>query len=743
MVRNRLRLEIRGTVQGVGFRPFVHRLASDLGLAGWVRNGPAGVSCEAEGPRDALETFRRRLPLEKPSRAEFASIGEAWIAPRGGAAFEILPSEQDAPAEARLPPDAAPCADCLRELRDPADRRRRHPFINCTACGPRYSILEALPWDRSRTTMAGFAPCDRCRREYEDPADRRFHAEPVACPACGPSLALRDPRGARLAAGDDALARAGQALRDGRTVAVKGVGGFHLMVRARDEAALRRLRERKAREEKPFAVLVRDLAAACALVVMEPQEAAWLAEPGAPIVLARRRDDRLAPAVAPGRPQLGLFLPPSPLHQLLADDLDEPLVATSGNLSDEPICIDDAEALERLHGIADLFLVHDRRIVRPLDDSVVRLIDGGPCFLRRGRGYAPYDLPLDAPLPPALAVGAQLKGCVAVSDGARIRVGPHLGDLSSEPGFASFRRAAEDLPRLSGLVPDTIIHDLHPDYRSTRWAQDDGRPPAGVQHHHAHLHAALAEHRLEPPVLGVVWDGTGWGPDGTVWGGEFLRAEPGGIRRAGHLRRFRLPGGEAAVREPRRAALGALVELFGPDAPPAPGFEAPELALLLDLLRKGLRSPWTSSAGRLFDAAAALCGLRERTGYEGQAAMELEAAVDPAETGRYPIGRDGDWGPLLRGLIEDRARGESAGLCAARFHRGMAELIVDVAAREGLRDVVLTGGCFQNRVLAEAAARRLREEGFRPRLHRVVPPNDGGIAAGQIASLRRKEAPCA
>ncbi len=738
-MKGRLRLEIRGDVQGVGFRPYVHRLAGSLGLAGWVCNGPRGVTCEVEGPLSALEAFQERLPRELPPRAAIRGLDTARVEALGESGFEIRPSLSDAAPAFSVPADSAPCPDCLRELRDPSNRRYRHPFISCTRCGPRYSVLESLPWDRVRTTMKEFPFCPDCRREYEDPADRRFHAEPLACPACGPSLTLLDPGGRLLAVRDEALGRASRALAEGLIVAVKSVGGFQLMTDACSETAVRRLRERKAREEKPFAVLLPDLETVRRLGRPGPIEEELIAAPEAPIVLIRRGNDGLAPSVAPGNPWLGLLLPPSPLHELLAGP---PLVATSGNLSDEPLCIGNAEALERLGGIADLFLMHDRGIVRPLDDSVVRVIDGAPCFLRRGRGYAPYGVPLPRPVPAALAVGAQLKGSVALGTGRLIVVGPHLGDLGSVRGYEHFRQAAGDLPRLLEAAPGLVLHDAHPDYRTTRHARDCGLPARPVQHHHAHVFAAMAEHGLEPPVLGVAWDGTGWGPDGSVWGGEFLRVEADGVRRAGHLRTFRLPGGEAAVREPRRSALGVLFELFGRDLPAPPGFEDAESGPLLGLLDRGVNSPRTSSAGRLFDAAAALCGLRLRGGFEGQAAMALEFALDASAEGRYDIGPEGDWGPLLRGLLADLARGESPGRCSARFHRGMADLIADAARREGIPDVVLSGGCFQNRALAEEAVRRLREEGFRPRLQRRIPPNDGGIAAGQIASLLWRQEPC-
>lgn len=728
----RLRLVLRGVVQGVGFRPYVYRLAGELGLAGWVRNGPEGVVCEVEGPEAAVDRLRDRLPRELPPRASIDALEAARLPATGAATFEILASASGSPPAPTVPPDLAPCGDCLRELRDPEDRRHRYPFLNCTRCGPRYSILEDLPWDRARTSMRGFALCAACRREFEDPADRRFHAQPLACPECGPSLSLLDPEGRSSASHEAALHATLDLLRDGRIAAVKGVGGFHLLVDARNDAAVRRLRERKHREEKPFAVLVAGLEEARLLARLDGLEETLLTGPEAPIVLVRSRSGGPAPSVAPGNPLLGLLLPPSPLHVLISEGFGAPLVATSGNRGGEPLCTGNGEALERLAGIADAFLVHDRPIVRPLDDSIVRVVDGRPLPLRCGRGFAPLAIP--NPTPPALAVGGHLKGAVAVSDGVRTVLGPHLGDLGHPAADDAFRRALEDLPRLYRVKPPCVVHDRHPEYRSTHHAESLGLPPLGVQHHEAHAMAAMADNGLEPPVFAVVWDGAGWGPDGTVWGGEFLRIDADGVTRLEHLRRFRLPGGDRAAREPRRAALGVLHEL---------GIPAESAPAELDALERGVNSPWTSSAGRLFDAVAAILGLRERCSFEGQAAMALEFLVEAEEDGGYHDGTSTDWGPIVLGVLRDRDAGLPASRIAARFHRGLAELAVGAARRAGLENVVLSGGCFQNQVLAELVSRRLREEGFQPHAHRRVPPNDGGLALGQLVALARRTTPCA
>lgn len=742
----RLRVAMRGAVQGVGFRPFLHRLAGDLGLAGWVRNGPDGVLCEFEGPPAALAALLERIPRERPPRAAIHGMEHAFLDPVGYEGFAIRESATADAATAVVLPDIATCADCLREMFDPADRRHRYPFINCAHCGPRYTIVESLPYDRPRTTMKAFAMCGACRAEYENPGDRRFHAQPVACPECGPRLELRTPAGVPQAHRDEALRAAARALRDGSIVAVKGVGGFHLMADARNGRAVLRLRERKGREEKPFAVLYPSLDAVRAATRVTPLEENLLASPEGPIVLVRRQDDGLAPSVAPGNPYLGILLPSNPLHHLLAADLGFPVVATSGNLSEEPICTDNREALERLGGIADLFLVHDRPIGRPVDDSIVRVVLGRPLLLRRARGHAPFPVGLSPPAaPPALALGAQLKSTLAISVGEDAVLSQHLGDLGSGPAFENFRNVIRDMEALYGHRPRIVACDLHPDYRSTRHAASLGHPVVSIQHHYAHVLSCMAENELDPPVLGVAWDGTGWGPDGTVWGGEFLRVADGGFERSAHLRTFGLPGGEKAVVEPRRAALGVLFEMFGSGLPgdlaPVRSFERGELAILLAMLGKGLRTPRTSSAGRLFDAAASLLGLRQRCTFEGQAAMDLEFLAEDRETDGHYDGAGEDWEPLMRAILDDLRRGVPAGRIAARFHNSLAETIVQVARRLGDERVVLSGGCFQNRVLTERAVRRLREEGFRPYWHQRVPPNDGGIALGQLAALRPSAAP--
>jgi hydrogenase maturation protein HypF len=739
----RLRIVVRGAVQGVGFRPFVHRRATALGLAGWVRNGAEGVVIEAEGTPEHLDALVEAIRNNPPPNASVAAVEVAEAARCGDAGFAVRPSTVDGARTARVPPDLATCDDCLRELLNPADRRYRYPFINCTRCGPRYSLVEGMPYDRERTAMRRFPLCPACRAEYEDPADRRFHAEPNACPACGPRLMLWDGAGAALARDDDALRTAAEALRAGWIVAVKGIGGFHLLVDARDEAAVRRLRAAKGREEKPFAVMFPDLAAVRASCRIGPAEAALLAGPARPIVLLRRDGDRLAPSVAPDSPRLGALLPYAPLHHLLMRELGFPVVATSGNLGGEPIVTDERDAVARLGRVADRFLVHDRPILRPVDDSVAQVVCGAPQLLRRGRGYAPAPVADDLP-DRVLAFGGHLKATVALTSGGNIVASQHLGDLETVAARDGHARAQDDLVRLHAAAPRLAACDAHPDYASTRAAEASGLPLVRVQHHVAHVAACMAEHGLAPPVLGIAWDGAGYGPDGTIWGGEFLHVTPTGWRRVAHLRRFPLPGGEAAMREPRRAALGLLFAAYGEDAfgmtdlPPVAAFSPSERAVLRTVLTRSVQTPETTSAGRLFDAFAALCGLRQRATYEGQAASAFEWAAEGFATGRaydLPVTGDGplviDWGSALAAALADLRAGAAAGVVSEALHNGLAAAIAAVAARIGEPRVVLTGGCFQNVRLTEAAVGTLGSAGFEPFRHQQVPPNDGGLAVGQ------------
>ncbi|MFZ5875625.1 MAG: carbamoyltransferase HypF [Nitrospirota bacterium] len=742
--RERRAVTVSGRVQGVGFRPFVYRLAAELGLAGWVTNADDGVRIEVEGDAGRLARFVDRLRSEVPARAVIGRVSVTPVEPIGASTFVIRPSSAAGAAGIVVPPDATPCDPCRREIFDPSARRYRYPFTQCATCGPRYTIISAMPYDRANTTMAGFAMCAACHTEYEDPSDRRFHAEAVACPACGPRAALWDADGRVLGVEQDAVIDAARAIRNGRIVAVKGVGGFHLLVDATNDAAVRELRRRKRRPDKPFALLCESPGVVESLCRVADIEAALLRSAEGPIVLLRARTGAAAPAVAPNNPNLGVMLPPSPLHLLLAREVGVPVVATSGNRSDEPICTDEREALTRLRGIADVFLVHDRPIARHVDDSVVRVIGGDGVVLRVGRGYAPLSVPGSSGTG-VIAVGGGHKNTVAVSTGDGIVLSQHIGTLNTPHARTIHRRTATDLARLHGVLPSVTAGDLHPDDSAASHGAPSDRPATRVQHHHAHVLSCLAEHGLDGPALGVAWDGTGYGPDGTVWGGEFLAVHGASWRRIGHLRRFRLPGGESAVREPRRAALGVLVELFGNDAvehdtlPPLASWPASQRALLARTATRGVNAPWTSSAGRLFDAVASLIGIRQVATFEGQAAMELEfAAQESTDRDAYPVAvidQDGvavvDWEPLVRAMLDDAARGEAVAVMARRFHDALADAIVAVAIRAGERRVALTGGCFQNRCLTERATARLTASGFLVYRHRLVPPNDGGLAVGQ------------
>ncbi|HKG17759.1 MAG TPA: carbamoyltransferase HypF [Solirubrobacteraceae bacterium] len=754
--RRRVRARVEGTVQGVGFRPHVYRLATRLGVSGYVLNDASGVLVEAEGEAPVVEGFLAGLAAEAPALARIERVRAREMAPTGEPGFSIRPSPAGGEPRAPVTADSATCDECLAELHDPRDRRFRYPFINCTDCGPRFTIVRGVPYDRPLTTMAGFAMCAACRAEYEDPGDRRFHAQPNACPECGPRARLVDSAGraAEAAEARDAVEAAGRALRAGAILAVKGIGGFHLACRADDEAAVAALRARKHREDKPFALMAADLEAAERLVDASPEDVRLLVSPRRPIVLAARGPDApVAPSVAPRSPDLGVMLPYSPLHHLLLADAAYNLVMTSGNVSDEPIAYRDAEAMERLAGIADLLLVHDRPIQTRTDDSVLRTVTVGPrrpLVLRRSRGHVPDSVPLPvAARRPILACGAELKNTFCLVKGERAWVGHHIGDLRNYETLRSFAEGVEHFERLFAVAPEVVAHDLHPEYLSTKYAFDrDGLEPVGVQHHHAHLAACLAEHGETGQAVGAIYDGTGLGTDGAVWGGELLWGGLKDFRRQGSLLAVRLPGGDAAVRQPWRMACAWLVAAGDEDPrPPAAlaGAVDPEAwAKVAALARTGLSSPPTTSMGRLFDAVAALCGLRAEVNYEGQAAIELEAACGPFEQVAYPLPvleKEGglvlDARPTIRALVDELSRDVSVPAAAARFHNAVATATA-AACRLICRwrrtpTVVLSGGVFQNRRLLEATVARLAESGLRALVPELLPPNDGGIAYGQAA----------
>ena len=746
------RVSVRGVVQGVGFRPFVHRLALRHRLDGWVRNASGEVALGLEGEGSELEAFLAELRAEAPPLAAIESVAVAWTAPEGLQGFRIESSAEVPGARLPVPPDVALCPACEAELLDPMNRRYRYPFITCTDCGPRYTVIERLPYDRERTTMRAFTQCPDCRREYDTPGNRRHHSETNSCPACGPSLWFEaGAEGQPAAWSEGALRDAAVLLAAGGILAVRGFGGFHLAADATSEVAVRALRVRKGREAKPLALMVRSVVAARALAQVSEAEAALLERPERPIVLLRTRPGvDLAPGVAPGVDTIGVMLPATPLHLLLSDAVDRPLVMTSGNRSEEPIAIGNLEARRRLAVIADGFLLHDREILSRADDSVIRVVGDAPVFLRRSRGYAPLPagLPVATPVP-LLAVGPHLKNTFTVAAGTHAWLSPHIGDLENLEGLEHFRHTLAAYRRLFALEPEAVVHDLHPGYLSTRVAQELGLPVTlAVQHHHAHIAAVLAEHGETGPVIGVAYDGTGYGPDGAVWGGEILVADLTGYRRMAHLRYAPLPGGDLAARRPWRALMG-YASLDGSlrtvIEPVTTQVAPPELALVERQLAARLNAPMASSMGRLFDAAAAVLGLREVAGYEGQAAMELEALADGRTASEYPMPLedepDGtfvlDPLPMLVRLGLRRKRGGDLGDLAADFHASVArgtELAVRrVAEQVGLRTVVLGGGVFQNARLLTSLRTRLERGRFRVLTARDLPPNDGAVSYGQAA----------
>lgn len=754
-VTTRERFRVTGTVQGVGFRPFVYRHAVALGLTGYVLNDSAGVLIEVEGPSAHVAELSRLLIDDAPPLARVAGVVTERLPPSGVAGgFRIVESDDAGSADVPISIDTTTCADCLAEVDDPHDRRFGYAFTNCTNCGPRYTIVLGVPYDRPATTMAVFTMCPLCQAEYDDPADRRFHAQPNACPVCGPQLMWRDRDGhAEPVSGAAALDFAIAAVAAGRIVAMKGIGGYHLVVDATNESAVTELRRRKARDDKPFAVMVSSLAAAAQLCDLDEEASAELSSIRRPIVLVPRRPGtELATAVAPRLPELGLMLPYTPLHHMLLTRLARPLVMTSGNLSDEPIAHDDKDAITRLGPLVDGLLQHDRPIHIRCDDSVVRVTSSRLQVLRRSRGYAPQpmNLPFQAQRP-VLAVGAELKSTVSVAKHDWVVPSHHIGDLEHLATYRSFLQAVDHLPRLYGVEPQVVAHDMHPEYLSSKWAAELGLPTIAVQHHHAHIAACMVEHCRTAPVLGIAYDGLGYGPDGSLWGGEMLVADFTSSHRVAHLRPVRMPGGVAAIREPWR--MGAVWASLASGADAAVrrslqhGVDESTINAVLDLAQRS-SSPMTTSVGRLFDAVAALIGGRQRISYEAQAAIELEAlarTVDRSDAPRYDgcITIDSrfpdvlDPGPLIDALLADLDAGVDRARLAAGFHeafgRATVVLAAGVAARHDLDTVVLTGGVFQNARLTDVVDSGLRSEGFNVLVHSRIPANDGGISIGQAA----------
>ncbi|WP_029112606.1 carbamoyltransferase HypF [Mycobacterium sp. URHB0044] len=754
--RRRLRARVHGVVQGVGFRPFVYTTAAALGLSGSVRNDSSGAIIEIEGSPEDVDDFLGALRNRPPPLAVVEAVDTEAIPLVGGTGFVIGDSSRSTGSRTLASPDIAMCAECAAEQRDHNDRRYRHPFVNCTNCGPRFTIIGSLPYDRAATTMASFTMCADCAREYTDPADRRFHAQPVCCPACGPTLRYRD-RDGRLTNGDAGLQAARRLLREGGVLAVKGVGGYHLACDAADEQAVTELRRRKRRGDKPFAVMVPDVAAARTIATIDDAAARVLASPQRPIVLLpRRTGSDVADAVAPNNPDLGVLLAYTPLHVLLFGlPGDEPgprtLVMTSGNLGGEPICYADDDAIDRLTHLADGWLMHDRDILVPCDDSVIRVVDGAVLPIRRSRGYAPLPVALPVAVPPTLAVGADLKNTFAVAERKYAWLSQHIGDMDDVATLSAFGAAERHMEALTGVVPEVIVADAHPGYRSTSWAERHAgdRPVRLVQHHHAHVAAVMAEHGLDgsEPVCGFAFDGTGYGPDGAVWGGEVLLADYKGYQRLAHLKYVPLAGGDVSVLRPYRMALAHLWAAGLPwdeDLPPVAACPADERRVLALQLENGVGCVPTSSMGRLFDAVSALVGVRHVVASEAQAAIELEGlsrAADPGERS-YSFTLDSgqpsavvvDPGPVLAAVIADLRAGATPAVIGARFHRAVAALVVELAGLDEASDrtVALSGGVFQNALLLHLTLDCLRGKGFRVITHRHVPPNDGGLALGQL-----------
>jgi hydrogenase maturation protein HypF len=739
-------IKVTGIVQGVGFRPFVYQLARRHRLAGQVVNTAAGVTIHVEGGAPQIEAFLRELRRDPPPLAHIVEITSQNVSITGAVKFTIEKSKGADFRATLISPDVSVCDDCRRELFDPHDRRWGYPFINCTNCGPRYTIIDDIPYDRPKTSMRAFAMCSQCQAEYDDPNDRRFHAQPNACARCGPQVALHDHRG-RALDGDDPIGQTAALLKAGHIVAIKGLGGFHLAADATNDAAVERLRLRKHREEKPLAVMSPDLETIAGYAQVSSQEALLLGSIQRPIVLlAKKRPDKLAFSVAPRNSCYGAMLPYTPLHYLLLSHGFTALVMTSGNLSEEPIAIDNDEAFERLKQIADYFLVHNRDIYLRSDDAIVRRVCGETRFIRRSRGFVPMPVFLNKAVPSLLACGAELKNTICLTKGKHAFLSQHIGDLENLATESFFRLTIDHLKRILDITPQALVCDLHPDYLSTQWALAQGLPVIQAQHHHAHVVAGMAEHQLTGPVMGLAFDGTGLGEDGTLWGGEVLMADAAGFRRVAHLAPVPMPGGAAAIKEPYRMALAYLHQTYAEqmwdlELPFLSMVDHAKADMVVEMVRKGINAPLTSSLGRLFDGVAAIIGLRQQVAFEGQAAMELEMVADPDEDQRYELVWQGQGvkqiavAPIITGVVEDILSGLPAFIIGRKFHntltQGCADLCAVIGHETGLKRVVLSGGCFQNSLLLEGLTQALSQRGFSVYSHRLVPTNDGGIALGQ------------
>lgn len=739
-------LVVSGTVQGVGFRPYVYRLASELGLHGWVRNGPRGVVIEIDGQKQVISRFLERLHQELPTQARIDKVDIEFGPVRGHEKFRIIRSESAARRSFTIMPDMAMCSQCRQEISDPTNRRYRYPFTSCTNCGPRYSIIGLLPYDRENTSMRPFSQCRDCLGEFIDPKDRRFHSQPNCCPRCGPRMELMDKEGNSLGVHDDAIKQAAEAIKEGLIVAVKGLGGFHLICDAGRTRSVNLLRERKQRPTKPFAVMFPSIEQVKKHVWVSEADESLLLSSQSPIVLMKRKEESdLSELIAPGNPYVGVMIPYTPLHQVLLDEIDRPVIATSGNVSGEPICVNDRQALTRLRKIADLFLTHNRKIMRPLDDSVARIIEGRPQVLRRARGYVPAPIRIKEELPEIIAVGGQLKNTIAFTKDSSILLSQHLGDVQNAASYDLHKEMIRQWEQFFGKRTGIVACDAHPEYLTTRWAHERRGKAFSVQHHFAHVCSVMAEYGLQGPVLGIAWDGTGFGDDGNIWGSEFLVAEKDAYKRVAHLRYFPLIGGEQAIIEPRRALLGLLVESMGENAfetPVKDMFSKEELHIIKKMVENGINIQRTSSMGRLFDGIAALLGMGEAVSFEGEAAMKVEyLCIEDDQIYPYSITEKQsliiDWEPMVMRIAQELREGIQKEIIARRFHNTLIEIIVEIACMSKLPAVVLTGGCFQNKILLEESIKRLQEKGIKVYWNEKVPPNDGGLAVGQVMAAAR------
>ncbi|KXK53356.1 MAG: acylphosphatase [Chlorobi bacterium OLB5] len=743
----KVKIVIRGVVQGVGFRPFIYRLATQLNIKGWIINSSQGVFIEAEAERELLDIFISRIKSDKPKNSYIQSFENTWLDTEGFSNFEIRNSLEEGSKTALVLPDISTCKDCLGEIFDPANRRYLYPFTNCTNCGPRFSIIDDLPYDRANTTMGEFEMCDECRAEYTNPLDRRFHAEPTACPVCGPQVSLTDETGNILFEKHDAVLNAVKVIKEGKILALKGIGGYQLLCDASNDAAVKELRKRKRRSEKPFALMFHDLESILIEADVNEAEKGLLLSVEAPIVLLKRKKG-IASGISDecifGNPYLGIMLPYSPLHHILMKELGIPVVATSGNISEEPICINEEQAYIKLGDIADYFLVHNRKILRHVDDSILRISAGNEVMIRRARGYAPLPLVLEnIENNTILAAGAHLKNTIALNKGSNVFVSQHIGDLENTESINAYKNVINDIKTFYELKPDIAVCDMHPDYISAKFSDSLNIPKYKVQHHYAHVLSCMAENRLDENVLGVSWDGTGYGTDGTIWGGEFIVPNGNEFKRAGYFKTFRLPGGESAIQDVWKIGYSLLYEVFGKEADKLDFLQPagqPEMKIIQQMLEKNINSPVTSSCGRLFDGISAITGIKQHASFEAQAAMELEFTADDFNTNDYfAFSIDEfkgslvfNWHNIIRDIVNDLKAGVPAGLISAKFHNTLAELIVQMAERLRFEKVLLTGGCFMNYYLLNRAVKRLQETGFKPYTQQRVPAGDGGISLGQI-----------